>query len=665
MSTHTGESEQGLRKILDMTRMFSIAILLLHFYYYCYNAFAEWQLTTTITDRILANIFSTGLFSSFSKSKLISLGLLAISILGARGRKDEKLNYKTAFAYILTGLLIYFFSFLSLLLQTEIKMVAIVYITITSAGYILILTGSTLLSRVIKTQFNIKDVFNKENETFPQEERLLNNEYSINLPARYNLKGKTRRSWINIINPFRGLLVLGSPGSGKSYFVIRHVITQHIQKGFTIFIYDFKYDDLSKIAYNTWIKYKGAYPIEPKFYVINFDDLSVTHRCNPLDHLRMHDITDAAESARTILMGLNREWIKRQGDFFVESPINFLTAVIWFLRKYHDGEFCTLPHVIELMQAEYDNLFTVLRTEKEIEVLINPFITAYLNNVMEQLEGQIAATKIAMARLSSPQLYYVLSGNDFTLDINNPTEPKIVCMGNNPQKIQIYGAVLSLYITRLIKLVNKKDMHKSSLIFDEFPTIYLNNMDNLIATARSNKVATTLGVQELSQLRKDYGKEQADVIMNITGNVISGQVTGDTSKQLSERFGKIMQDRASFSINNADTSINKSKQLESAIPASKIASLSSGEFVGTVADDPDCKIDLKAFHCEILNDHVLLKEEQKVYKEIPVIRKLDNTIVQRNYLQIKRDVQDIIQSEIERMLNDPALTHLIIKKNGT
>jgi hypothetical protein len=255
-----------------------------------------------------------------------------------------------------------------------------------------------------------------------------------------------------------------------------------------------------------------------------------------------------------------------------------------------------------------------------------------------------------------------LSGNDFTLDINNPDEPKIVCMGNNPQKIQIYGAVLSLYVTRLVKLVNKKGKQKSSLIFDEFPTIYLNNMDSLIATARSNKVATCLGIQDFSQLRKDYGREQADVIMNITGNIVSGQVTGDTAKQLSERFGKIMQDRESLSINASDTSISRSKQLESAVPPSKISGLSSGEFVGMVADDPDCKIDLKTFHCEILNDHAALKKEQDAYKDIQVIRKLDNTMVQRNYLQIKQDVQDIIQSEMERLLNDPGLTHLVVRK---
>lgn len=662
MAMQTGENEQALRKILDMTRFISIIILGIHFYYYCYTAFREWHLVSGFSDNILGNIHNTGLFSNFHKSKLFALGILIISLIGAKGRKDEKLNHKTALAYILSGMLIYFISYLSLYFKIEIVQSAIVYMIITTAGYLLVLSGGTLLSRIIKNRLNHKDIFNKENETFPQEERLLENEYSINLPARYHLKDKVRNSWINIINPFRALMVLGTPGSGKSYFVIRHVITQHIRKGFSIFIYDFKFDDLSKIAYNTWLKYKHLYPIVPKFYVINFDDLTRSHRCNPLDPSSMTDITDASESARTILLGLNREWIKKQGDFFVESPINFLSAIIWYLKKYKDGEFCTLPHVIELMQTDYDSLFTILRTEKEIEVLINPFVNAYLNDVMEQLEGQIASAKIAMARLSSPQLYYVLSGSDFTLDINNPSAPKIVCMGNNPQKIQIYGAVLSLYVNRLVKQVNQKGKLKSSLIFDEFPTIYLNNMDSLIATARSNKVATCLGIQDFSQLRKDYGREQADVIMNITGNIISGQVTGDTAKQLSERFGKIMQDRESLSINSVDTSITRSKQLESAVPPSKISSLSSGEFVGMVADDPDCKIELKTFHSEIINDHEALKKEQENYIDIAVIRKLDNAIVQRNYLQIKQDIQDIIHSEMERLLNDPSLSHLIIKK---
>ncbi|WP_066305860.1 conjugal transfer protein MobC [Flavobacterium sp. TAB 87] len=660
----TGENDQALRKILDMTRLISILLLCMHFYYYGYAVFKNWQVVSPFSDRILSTVYTTGLFATFLKSKLFPLVFLLISLLGAKGRKEEKLEYKTTFYYIISGLFFYIGSYLFLITTLDVETKIIGYMTTTSIGFLMMLSGGTLLSRIIQRKLNHKDIFNKENETFPQEERLIENEYSVNLPARYYLKDKVRQSWINIINPFRALMVLGTPGSGKSYFVIRHVITQHIKKGFSMFVYDFKFDDLSIITYNTWLKNKHLYAVEPKFYIINFDDLSRTHRCNPLDPKSMTDITDATESARTILLGLNREWIKKQGDFFVESPINFLTAIIWYLRQYKDGEFCTLPHVIELMQIDYDSLFTLLRTEKEIEVLINPFVSAYLADVMEQLEGQIASAKISMARLSSAQLYYVLSGNDFTLDINNPLEPKIVCMGNNPQKTQTYGAVLSLYVSRLIKQINQKGKLKSSLIFDEFPTIYLNNMDSLIATARSNKVATCLGIQDFSQLRKDYGRELADVILNITGNIISGQVTGDTAKQLSERFGKIMQDRESLSITSTDTSISRSKQLESAVPASKISSLSSGEFVGVVADNPDCKIELKTFHSEIINDHGTLKKEQEAYLEIAPIRTIDTVIVQRNYLQIKQDIQDIVNSEMERLLNDPTTTYLIIKKTS-
>lgn len=658
----TGENEQALRKILDMTRLMSIAVLLIHFYYYCFDSFRHWNLAPDFACRILENIYRTGLLDSFHKSKLFALGLLVISLMGARGRKDEKLHFRTAFNYISMGLLLYFGSYLAFVIFADAKVCSVLYISLCSLGYLMTLSGGILLSRIIRRKLSSADIFNKENETFPQEERLIENEYSVNLPARYHLKNKVRSSWINIINPFRGILVPGTPGSGKSYFVIRHVITQHIAKGFSMFIYDFKFDDLTVIAYNAWLKFSHLYAVEPKFYIINFDDLSRTHRCNPLDPAAMTDITDAAESARTILMGLNREWIKKQGDFFVESPINFLTAVIWYLRKYNDGEFCTLPHVIEMIQNDYESLFTILRTEKEIEVLINPFVSAFLNEAVDQLEGQIASAKISLAKLSSPQLYYVLSGSDFTLDINNPSDPKIVSMGNNPQKIQTYGAVLSLFVSRLIKQVNQKGKLKSSLIFDEFPTIYLNNIDSLIATARSNKVSTCLGIQDFSQLRKDYGREQADVIINIVGNIVCGQVSGDTAKQLSERFGKIMQDRESLSINSSDTSISRSRQLESAVPPSKISSLSSGEFVGMTADNPDCRIELKTFHCEIINDHEKIKKETDNYQEIPIIRTIDNVIIQKNYLQIKIEIQEIIHSEMERIIKSPALSSLVLKK---
>ena len=644
----TGENEMGLRKILDFTRLAAIAILMLHFYYYCYAAFKEWHFTASISDRLMINIANTGLFNHWYTSKMIALGLLIISLIGAMGKKDEKLRLKSILSWIAIGLLFYFASNLFFSLTVDNKTIAVAYITGSGLGFLLILSNGTMLSRLITVSLS-KDIFNDLNETFPQEERMINNEYSINLPARYKLKEKVRRSWINIINPFRGLLVIGSPGAGKSWFVIQHVMKQHIEKGFAMFIYDFKYDDLSKIAYNWLQLHKDKYVIVPSFYVINFDNLSVTHRCNPLEPSAMHDITDATESARTILLGLNREWINKQGDFFVESPINFVTAVIWFLKKYNDGKYCTLPHVIELMQADYDELFPVLNTQPEIEVLVNPFVTAYQNDAMEQLEGQVASAKIGMARLASPQLYWVLSGNDFTLDINNPAHPKIVCMGNNPEKQQIYGAVLSLYVSRLVRMVNKKGKQKCSLVFDEFPTIFFNHIDSLIATARSNKVATTLAMQDFSQLKKDYGKEQADVIVNITGNIISGQVMGETSKLLSERFGKIMQDRESVSINRNDTSISRSTQLDAAIPASKIAALSSGEFVGMVADDPHEKIKLKMFNAEIINDADKLNEEVSRYKEIPVVSNVTQQQVMDNYYQVKMEVKRLIGEEVGRL----------------
>ena len=658
---NTGENEQGLRKVIDLTRMISIVILILHFYFYCYAAFQKWNFTAAISDRLLQNLAHTGLFISFQKSKGVAFVFLMISLPGVKGKKSEKVKLTTACSYFVSGLLLYFGSVICFSLLGTSDTQAIAYIAVTSLGYILLLTGGGLLTRIIKVNLS-KDVFNKDNQTFPQEERLLQNEYSINLPAIYNLKGKQRSSWINFINPMRGLLVMGSPGSGKSYFIIQHIIRQHIEKGFSMFVYDFKYDDLTKIAYNHFLKNKKKYKVEPQFYLINFDDLSRCHRCNPLHPDGMNDITDAVESARTILLGLNRSWIKKQGEFFIESPINFVTAIIWFLRKYRDGEFCTLPHVIELMQAGQDKLFTILRTEPEIEPFINPFISAYINGAAEQLEGQIASAKIAMARLASPILYYVMTGNDFTLDINNPQSPKIVCLANNPQKSEVYGAVLSLYISRMTKLVNQRDKLKSSLIFDEFPTIYFRGIDNLIATARSNKVATTIAVQDYSQLKNEYSREQAEVIMNIMGNVISGQVSGDTAKFLSEKFGRILQDKESVSINATDTSVSRSKQLEQAVPASVISSLSSGEFVGIIADNPNQEISLKAFHNKVINNHKALAKESEHFQAVPIVRQVNPAIVQKVYQQIKQDIENIIENEMEAILNDPAQAHLIITR---
>jgi len=636
----TGENEQALRKIIDFTRLLSISILIIHFYLRCYPAFQELKLTHKIVDHILLPLSKMGIFKTVLIAKTSALTLLIVSLIGSKGKRDEKIRPRTIVTYCTTGLLLYFISSLFLALPFKPVTIAVLYIGGTAFGYLLFMTGGGLLFRMLKLKLD-GDIFNKDNETFPQEERLLENEYSINLPAKYWLKGKERNSWINIINPFRGTLVLGSPGSGKSYFFMRHLITQHISKGFTMLIYDFKYDDLSLIAFNALHQYKSRYPVEPKFCVINLE--KIMHRCNPLEPHTMFDLADATESSRTVMLGLNREWIKKQGDFFVESPINFVTALIWFLKKYEGGRYCTLPHVIELSLVEYKYLFEVLLTEPEIEVLINPFISAWKNEAYEQLEGQIASAKISMARLSSPQIYYVLSGNDFTLDINNPEEPKILCLANNPQKAQTFGPVLSLIVNRANKLVNRKAQRPCSMAYDEYPTLYVSGMDTVFATGRSNLVAVTIAVQDYSQLKKDYGRDQAEVQMNLPGNVISGQVNGDTAKQLSERFGKINQQKESVSINSGDTSITCSNQLDYAIPASKIAGLSSGEFVGMVADDPTNKIELKTFHCAIQNDHEALKLEEQNYKQIPTPNEVSHEKIHSNYQRIKEEIKQLVE----------------------
>ena len=645
----TGENDTDLRKILDLTRFASVGMLGLHVYYSCYAAFCSWQFTSVISDNILARIAGTGLFSDFNLAKWLCLLLLAVGLAGVQGKKEASQNWTPICICVVAGMILFFASSFIFKVFTNIQATALTYIFFVTLGYLLLLSGGTMVSRIIRQKLD-SDIFNATNETFPQEERLIQNEYSVNFRGLYLLKNKPRYSWINIPNPFRGCIVCGTPGAGKSWFVILPLMRQMIEKGYAMFVYDFKYDDLSRSAYN-WLQANSKkFKNPPSFYAINFDDLDSSHRCNPLDPMAMNDITDATESARTILLGLNREWIRKQGDFFVESPINFVTAVIWFLRRYENGKYCTLPHAIELMQAEYDDLLPVLNTVPEIEVYINPFITAFRNDAMEQLEGQVASAKIGMARLASPQLYWVLSGNDFTLDINNPDDPKIVCIGNNPQKQGIYGAVISLYVSRLVKLVNKKGQQKCALVFDEFPTLFFNNMDSLIATARSNKVATVLGMQDFSQLRKDYGKEQADVIINICGNIISGQVMGDTARILSDRFGRINQDRESLSINRTDTSVSLSQQLESAIPASKISSLSSGEFVGMVADDPNEKIRLKMFNSQIINDSETINQEVKKFQPIPAISKVSQQQVMDNFFQIKYDVRNLIEKEVSRLL---------------
>ena len=658
---------RALAKIMDFLRAVSILMVVIHLYWYCYEAVRLWGIDIGVVDRVLMNFDRTaGLFRSILYTKLFALVLLALSCLGTKGVKEEKITWARIWTVLAAGLVLFFLNWWILSLPLPVEADAALYTATVAAGYVCLLMSGTWMSRLLRTNL-MEDVFNVENESFQQEMRLIENEYSVNLPTRFYYRKKWNDGYINVVNPFRASIVLGTPGSGKSYAVVNSFIKQMIEKSYSMYIYDFKFSDLSTIAYNHLMNHGDGYKVKPKFYVINFDDPRRSHRCNPIHPDFMEDITDAYESAYTILLNLNKTWVQKQGDFFVESPIILFASIIWFLRIYQDGKYCTFPHAIELLNRRYEDVFPILTSYPELENYLSPFMDAWQGGAAEQLMGQIASAKIPLSRMISPQLYWVMSDSEFTLDINNPDEPKILCVGNNPDRQNIYGAALGLYNSRIVKLINKKGKLKSAVIIDELPTIYFKGLDNLIATARSNKVAVCLGFQDFSQLKRDYGDKEAAVVMNTVGNIFSGQVVGETAKTLSERFGKILQKRQSVTINREDKSTSINTQMESLIPASKISTLTQGMFVGAVADNFNERIEQKIFHCEIVVDVEKVKREEQAYKPIPVITDFTDAdgndrmkeMIQENYNRIKAEVRQIVADELQRIQSDPELQHLL------
>lgn len=654
---------RALAKIMEFGRAVSIFLLVVHVYVYCYPSITAWHLNLEVIDRILVNFNNTtGIFNCILWSKLLAVLLLAVSCLGTHGVKGEKITWPKIYAVLVAGCALFFLNWWLLKLPLPHMANTAFYIFTLTAGYLALLMSGLWMSRLYRHNL-MEDVFNMENESFMQETRLMENEYSVNLPTRFYYKKRWNNGFVNIVNIFRACMVIGTPGSGKSYAIVNSYIRQLIAKGFAIYIYDYKFDDLSTIAYNSLLKNMDKYEVKPRFYVINFDDPRRSHRCNPINPEFMTDISDAYEASYTIMLNLNRTWIEKQGDFFVESPIILLAAIIWYLKIYKNGIYCTFPHAVELLNKPYSDLFTILTSYPELENYLSPFMDAWKGNAQDQLQGQIASAKIPLTRMISPQLYWVMTGNDFSLDINNPKEPKLLCVGNNPDRQNIYSAALGLYNSRIVKLINKKKQLKCAVIIDELPTIYFRGLDNLIATARSNKVGVLLGFQDFSQLTRDYGEKESKVIQNTVGNIFSGQVVGETAKTLSERFGKVLQQRQSVSINRQDVSTSINTQLDSLIPASKIANLSQGTFVGAVADNFDERIEQKIFHAEIVVDHTKISAEEKAYQRIPVINDFKdrngNDImmqqIQRNYDQIKADAQAIINEEMRRIKNDPEL----------
>lgn len=627
-----------LVKLHEGFRFFSYVLLFTSLYLTQLDYFFLKGMQIPAFHSVIEKMQNLKFLASLYPSKVVCLVFLAITCIGTKAHKDRELLVSTIVGQTIAGLILYWGSLVVF------KSFPAVYLGLTFAGFVLLNICFDNISKLINVNL-MKDRFNVENESFPQEETLKTNEYSVNLPTIYLYKGNEHQGWINIVNPFRATMVIGTPGSGKSFSVVLPFIRQHLKKGFSMCVYDFKYPDLSLVTYNHFLKAKknGKLSGSTKFYVINFENIQKSFRCNPLAPEWMESPIDAFESSRTVLYNLNREWIRKQGEFFSESAVSFFAAVIWFLKKYQDGKFCTLPHAIELLQMDYDDLFAVLEQEKDVANIINPFINAHKRGASEQLEGQLGSLKIAISKIISPEIYWICSGDDFSLDINNPEQPKILCLANNPLRVEMYGAVLSLYITRMLKVINKKRQQPSSLIFDELPTIYFRGLDTLIATARSNRISTLLGVQTIDQLIRDYGKEQANAITSNIGNIFSGQAAGETARFIQNRMGKILQERQSLNINRNVQSSTFSTQLDYLVPEGKIAALPQGFMVGQVADNFGEAVAQKNFNCLIRIDVKALEAEEKCFVPIPDFYRFDNIpeVLERNRTKIQNDIRSI------------------------
>ncbi len=536
---------------------------------------------------------------------LPSRGLLLLCILGAvmlyNPRKKEGKSLVTGFLYFGLGAVL-------LLITGYLKPTQPVLfwcsLAIYALGFFFSVSGAVHLFQVMDYGNEAEDdPFNDKNETFRQTEKRIDTPYSVNIPYDYRYKGKLRRGWINFVNLFRALLIIGTPGSGKSFALIEEIIEQFIDKGFTLLIYDFKFDTLSKIAYNYWLQKKerlkalksGERADLPKFFTLSFDDIEKSHRCNPIDPYLMRNQTDAADAATIIMKNLNKDWIKRS-DFFSKSAISFVSGLIWYLKKKSEESgknICTLPHVITLSTVNIEYLLTIMMREVEVRSLMIPFKDAMERQAGQQLAGQTASAQISLSMLANKEIYYIMTGNDFRLDINNPKKPKIVCIQNNPDRSEIYAAPIGLYINKILQVVNKPGGRPLGLILDELPTVFIMGLRKIIDTGRSHYVATVLGIQSITQLIADYGRELAEVIFDNCSNVFSGAAKGETARRISDIFGRIHQEKKSKAVSNNDTTVNFSTILSELLPKSKITSMSTGHFGGIVADTFEHPIEQK------------------------------------------------------------------------
>ena len=639
------EESKDLQTLYKVFRAFIYISLVIEFFEYALNpeTLDLWGgILVDIHDRIkVMDVYQDG---HLLHSKVMTLLMICVTCIGTRNKKNLEFNarkmviYPISFGMILMFLSVWVFKqnwtprFFTLYSSTW------VYMVMSVVGTVLVHIALDNISKYLKDGL-LKDRFNFENESFEQMEQKVENQYSVNIPMRYYYKGKFRKGWVNIVNPFRGTWVVGTPGSGKTFSIIEPFIRQHSAKGFSMVVYDYKFPTLAqKLYYHYSINKKaGKTPKDCQFNMINFVKVEYSRRVNPIQLKYIGNLAAASETAETLLESLQKG--KKEGgggsdQFFQTSAVNFLAACIYFFCNYEKrpydkdgnemnydktidpetgmikptgvvrdaagnitkpaywlGKYSDMPHILSFLNESYDTIFEVLMTDTEVAPLLGPFRTAYENNTMEQLEGMIGTLRVFTSRLATKESYWIFSkeGDDFDLKVSDPEHPSYLLIANDPEMESIIGALNALILNRLVTRVNTGQGKNVpvSIIVDELPTLYFHKIDRLIGTARSNKVSVALGFQELPQLESDYGKVGMQKVITTVGNVVSGSARAkETLEWLSnDIFGKVVQLKKGVTIDRDRTSINLNENMDSLVPGSKIADMPTGWICGQTARD--------------------------------------------------------------------------------
>ena len=619
-----------------------------------------------VLSNLLKSFSKMGFFSPPITAKIATIVLIALVATGTKAKKKKDLNIvKAIIIPIIIGIAL-MFSSLAFVVEAGdttipkifpgFSLYQIIYATLAILGTIFTQVGADSISKYMQNKMG-KDRWNVEEESFDQNQELVESVTSINIPYVFRYKKKNNKGWINI-NPFRGTMVIGVPGSGKSFGIINPAIRQMIAKNFCLCIYDFKFPDLGKIAYYHYLLKKSTDEnYKHNFYVINLDDVEKSKRINPFKKEYIGTLAEAQEMAESMVSALQKGGASAGGgseQFFTQSAINFLSSCIYFFATLENGKYSDLPHLLSFMNRSYKEIFDSLFTHEELHSLLSPFKSAYDNKAFDQLEGQVGTLKIFLSRLATKESFWVFSGDEVELKITDKENPSIVILASDPGTQDINSALYSSVLNRILRLINSKENMPGGIIADEFPTIYIHKIDNVVATARSNRVAVMLGLQEIPQLKQFYKKEVADTISSIVGNILSGAARDkNTLEWLEKMFGKIKQKTYSQSISQQGTTTSINEKMDFMIPAGKIAALRTGEMVGMIAQGEENDTEeykTSAISGKINLDMTKIKEEEKNYIKMPTYysfkdklgadRKED--VLMTNFRRINKEIEILV-----------------------